>query len=343
MSKLNPELYNIAQGSLEKTLRVQKFNGRIINELASIACLTNYGQSIEIDGFVGSVSLAGLIDDLWSVRTGNKSVVEKLIEKTGVDLHLNTNVKEICQDSSEQEKNLVVYENKDLKECRELFDYVIIAFPLYKDVFDNQFKLEFDVEDLKNLEMQITNTYIIYGEQILFPEMPPNKRINLHCIDPILPYRSICVQLPCDYCSKNDKKLYMNDPEKLYKIFSDKILDEKNFDKIFKKGYRIIQIIPWRAYPKYTRNPDKKEIPRIVLDKTRSRIFYSNSMEWSSSCMEISCISARNVANMIGLKENVKIRPFFTKSREKINVHFVCKISSIILVAAFVFSCYYKI
>lgn len=343
MTKLNPKLYEISQRSLVKTLREQNFNDRIINELASIACLTNYGQSIEIDGFVGSVSLAGLIDDLWSVKTGNKSVVEKLIEKSGVDLRLNTNVKEICQDSSEPQKNLVVYETKDQKECRELFDYVIIAFPLYKDVFDNHFKIEFDVEQLKNLEMQITNTYIIYGEQVLFPEMLSNKRINLHCVDPMLPYRSICVQLPCDYCSKGDRNLYMNGPEKLYKIFSEQVLDEKNFDRIFKQGYRIIEKIPWKAYPKYIRNPEKKIIPNIVLDKNRSRVFYSNSMEWSSSCMEISCISARNVTNMIGLKENAKLKPFFTRSKHKINVHFVCKMSSIFLISAFIFSCYFRI
>ncbi|RNA08442.1 prenylcysteine oxidase-like [Brachionus plicatilis] len=344
LTKINPELYKASQKSLEATLREQKFNDRIINQLASIACLTNYGQSIEIDGFVGSVSLAGLVDDLWAVKTGNRSVAKKLIEKSSVELKLNTQVKGIYQDPSESDKNLIVFETEDKNEIRDnSFDYVIIAFPLYKDVFQNHFKIEFEIEDLKNLEMQITNTYIIFGEQILFTKMPSNKRINLHCTDPSLPYRSICVQLPCDYCITKDRNLYMDSPEKLYKIFSDQRLDEKDFDKIFKQGYQVIEKIPWKAYPKYVKNPAIKTIPRIVLDKARSRVFYSNSMEWSSSCMEISCISSRNVVNMIATKENVKIKPFFTKSKQIINVHSICKISSIVLIAAFLYSSYYKL
>lgn len=341
---INPKLNNIAKKSLEKTLREQKFNDRIINELASIACLTNYGQSIEIDGFVGSVSLAGLIDELWSVKSGNRSVVEKLIENSEVQLNLKTRVKGIYKDPLDQEKNLIIFENEDSTEITDnSFDYVIVAFPLYKDVLDDQFKIEFEIENLRALEMQITNTYIIFGEQILFPEMPSNKRINLHCTDPSLPYRSICVQLPCDYCESKDKNLFMNCPEKLYKIFSDQSLNESDFDKIFKKGYQVIQKIPWKAYPKYNTNPETKVIPNVVLDSKRSRVYYTNCMEWSSSCMEISCISARNVVNMIANKENVKIKPFFTKPKEIISLHFFCKMASIVLIAAFLYSSYFKI
>ncbi|CAF0785178.1 unnamed protein product [Brachionus calyciflorus] len=348
LTKLSPELYIISQKSLENALKDLEFNKRIIYELASIACLTNYCQSIEIDGFVGLVSLAGTIDDLWAVETGNKSVPTKLVEKAGAELRLKTKVKYISKDSQESNKNSIVYETENGDEIQDnTFDYVIIAFPIFKNVIGDDFKLNFDIqEDFNNLEMQVTNTYVVYGELILFPNLPSDKRISLHCIDPKLACRSIAVQLPCDYSKKKDKNLYLNDGKKLYKIFSQEKLDENAFERIFKSDYEIIQFIPWLAYPKYEKNPNSKQIPKVILDSDRSRILYSNSLEWSSSCMEMCAISARNVANIIAAKENVLTKKFFSPKKDDIftsNLHLMSKISSFVLISGFLFSSFYKI
>jgi hypothetical protein len=81
-------------------------------------------------------------------------------------------------------------------------------------------------------------------------------------------------------------------------------LSAADFDKVFEAGYELVKEMPWLAYPKYRENIDLKQIPDIVLDEeSRRRVYYLNAMEWSASCMEISCISARNVSLLIAGKE----------------------------------------
>jgi hypothetical protein len=63
--KLDPELYKASQKSLKRILIDRNFNNNIINNLANIACLTTYGQSNDIDGFAGLVSLAGTVGDVF--------------------------------------------------------------------------------------------------------------------------------------------------------------------------------------------------------------------------------------------------------------------------------------
>ena len=78
LANLSPNLYATSQSSLRKVMQEKGFNARIIDHLASIACLCNYGQSVDVDGFVGIISLAGLIGDLYSIKGGNFQVPTKV-------------------------------------------------------------------------------------------------------------------------------------------------------------------------------------------------------------------------------------------------------------------------
>ena len=195
--------------------------------------------------------------------------------------------------------------------------------------------------------MQLTNTYFVYGTVKLFANLPVNKHIQLHSVDPSIPYRTICVNLPCDYSKTKDAHLYATDGNKLYKIFSEEPLYKDTFESIFEEGYEMVREMPWLAYPKYQENPRAKVIPSVILDgDERSRVFYLNSLEWSTSCMEVSAISARNVSLLIANKENV------VRDKKKINyssgrgqefnavLHKICGIFSLISIAAFVLSVY---
>lgn len=165
-------------------------------------------------------------------------------------------------------------------------------------------------------------------------------------MDPNIPYRTCCVQLPCDYNEKNDSTLFLDNGPKVYKVFSEKDLDSHCFDKMFDQGYEIIKEMPWLAYPKYQENPTSNQIPDIVLDgEDRERVYYLNAMEWSSSCMEISSISARNVSNLIAQKEKYKTKKFFNKKvlREtNYFFHSICGLASICSIFAFAFAVYYR-
>ena len=300
---------------------------------------------------MGLVSLAGVTDELWCVKNGNKQVPQKLLEASSANVLLNTDVKLIAKDDQNPDKNVIVYQTGDENEVQDnSFDYVIIGFPLYKGVIGDEFKLDFDTADQFNyLEMQLTNTYLIYGTVKLFSNLPTNKHINLHSVDPFIPYRTVCVQLPCDYSKKDDADLYLDKGEKFYKIFSEQELDESVFNRIFMKNYQLVEQMPWLAYPKYKVNPETKVIPDVILDGAdRSRVFYLNSLEWSSSCMEICSISARNVSLLVCNKENnlkPKRKKYFSQkhSDSKFNsyLHKICGVTTILVLGSFILSVYF--
>ncbi len=204
---MGDRLEQSSKQSLRSLMQQANFNSRIIDELASIATLANYGQTVDIDGFVGLVSLAGCTAELFAIKNGNKQVPVKLLELSNAKLMLNTSVKSVTKDPNQPEsKNLVVYERDDQVEVQEVFDYVIVCFPVYKNV---NFTLGFDTSaQFDSLEMQLTNTYFIFGKVKLFANLPSNKYVQLHSIDPSIPFRTVCVNLPCDYSCKADKSLF---------------------------------------------------------------------------------------------------------------------------------------
>ena len=300
LQKLDPELQQISQSSLRDALKKEKFSEKIC-QLASAACLANYNQTIDIHAFVGLVSIAGIDAGTWRVKSklGNKMIPEALLKLSGASLHNSTNVVELreCRDKTE-----VVYISSG-KQSSKLFDYVVIAFPLNKNL---DFSLGFDF-DYKKYEMRLTKTYFIDGTLCLLPEIPLNKRNEILSCDDTIDFRGVSIQLPCDYNKKADAQLWLDEKSKLYKVFSRVDLDKNTLCKIFREDYKIVKEIDWYAYPEYDllKNGEKrKEFPPIIIDsKERSRVFYLNSIEWSTSCMEASCIAARNISLLISKKE----------------------------------------
>lgn len=147
-------------------LEEKQFNYRIINHLSNVACLSNYGQSIDIGGLVGLVSIAGTVGDLWCVKDGNYQVPKKLLEKSEATVLNNTTIKSIRRShESSSTKNVITYETEDKKQVTdENFDYVLIGFPIYNGIIGDNFELEFDnSKEFGKYEMQRTNTYFIKG------------------------------------------------------------------------------------------------------------------------------------------------------------------------------------
>ncbi len=147
-------MYDISQRSLKSVLENKSFNKSIVNEIASVACLSNYGQSVEINGFVGVISLAGTVGELWAIKGGNKQVPLKLLEKSGATLVNNTLVKYVGKDKENPDfKNVIIYQKGEEDIYDNSFDYVIISFPIHNKI--ENFNLDFDsyhklVEMLRN-------------------------------------------------------------------------------------------------------------------------------------------------------------------------------------------------
>jgi len=130
-----------------------------------------------------------------------------------------------------------------------------------------------------------------------------------------LSYNSVRCHLPCDYNPNKDAKLFNQEGPKLYKIDANEILDCSIFNDIFETGYIIVSEIEWKAaYPKFNEHAGNELFTDIVLDeKDRGRVYYLNSMEWSFSGMEMSCVSAKNVAMLIAEKEKIQFKNILTK------------------------------
>ena len=171
------------------------------------------------------------------------------------------------------------------------------------------------------------------------------------------------VKLPCDYSRSKDKSLYKASDHKLYKLFAQCRLDSSHFERIFDADYKLVDEMDWLAYPKYPtfssdddkQQPDKPDfyhegdddLPDIVLDggsgEPDARVYYANALEWMSSCMEMSCIAARNISLLIAKKESssssssspivVSSSSFFGKHRRKRAGSFVLNLWAIGFIA----------
>lgn len=77
---------------------------------------------------------------------------------------------------------------------------------------------------------------------------------------------------------------------KVWKIFSPQPLSQEQLRDMF-LSWDSVSESRWLAYPAY-RPPHRKTPPFILHD----RLYYLNAVEWAASAMEMSAISARNVA-----------------------------------------------
>lgn len=77
---------------------------------------------------------------------------------------------------------------------------------------------------------------------------------------------------------------------KVWKVFSPQPLSQEQLKRMF-LSWDSVSATPWLAYPAY-RPPHRRTPPFILHD----RLYYLNAVEWAASAMEMSAISARNVA-----------------------------------------------
>ena len=147
-------------------------------------------------------------------------------------------------------------------------------------------------------------TLFYLGIVKLFPHLPADKKIELHSVDPDIPYRSINLILPVDYDEVTDSVLFRQAGPKLYRIDAGRVLDQTILSKIFEAGYLIVKEKTWLAYSTFSSKKESGSKENVILDEPeRERVYYPNRMEWIFSGMEFSCVSAKNVALLVFNKE----------------------------------------
>ncbi|GLJ44512.1 hypothetical protein SUGI_0934390 [Cryptomeria japonica] len=267
------DLYEYTTQSLQAELVAAGLSSRLISELITVIMRINYGQSVNISGLAGAVSLCGSGSGLWSVEGGNWQMAAGLLDRANVSLHLNEEIASVSFNG----KNYEISSSKgQVHNC----EVAVLATPL--DEVNISFIPEFSIPER---HLQHTYTTFVRGQlnPVYFGQ--PSSFILPKLIGtlevPSLPFSSISVLK--DY-SRDDKA---------YKIFSRKVMADDLLDKIFSVRKETIQI-DWAAYPHY-QAPER--FASFLLDG--HHLYYINTFESAASTMEMSSVAAENVARLI--------------------------------------------
>lgn len=285
--------------TLEEAMMAEGFSQVFLNDVVAPITRVNYGQSVRINGFVGAVSLAGADPGLWAVDGGNKKVCSGLLYHSKSEL-ISARVTSISIKvrPSKTGTTTSFYEVNYVGEsgsAHSLYDIVVIATPLHQGKSDITFS-GFSPpipSHYSGLYHQTVST-LVHGtlntsylgttepasaftvSEILTTDSKVSVVNSLSSLDP--------VHIPQGY------KRPPASETKVWKVFSSQPLSQEQLQDMF-LSWDSVSETRWLAYPSY-RSPHRKTPPFIL----HNRLYYLNAVEWAASAMEMSAISARNVA-----------------------------------------------
>ena len=235
---------------------------------------------------LGSVSVAGVSGNMWSVAGGNYKIPENLLKTSGANLlqEIVTRIKKLPSGEIQID---TLKKSNDTQENGKIYDVVVLAAPQYPNT---KYKINFDNFDNNiNFNGQYHRTVCTLIEGNLREDYFQNKN---SIVDEILTikegllFNSLGRITPVEPINEESKKVW--------KIFTQKKLKDKEISDLF---YNISNtyVKDWLAYPHYTSKTSPGN-STFILD---SNLYYINAIEWAASAMEMSAIGAKNVALLI--------------------------------------------
>ncbi|NXG66832.1 PCYOX oxidase, partial [Hemiprocne comata] len=281
--------------TIEEAMQKAGFSHKFIKEMVCPAMRVNYGQGVNINSFVGAVSLTGVDSGLWSVKGGNKLVCTGLLQASKAEVISGTVVsiepKIRPSPTGDPVKLYQVTYNTTSGLTGDMYDIVFIAAPLGRKMADITFK-NFDppVPEFPNPYHQ-TVTTLVHGRlnASFFGYQDPST-FHFGAIftteNPKLFINSLGVVFPVENGGDDGKS-----PSQLpvWKLFSQEELTKEQLHSLF-SSYDSVKVKKWLAYPHYS--PPEKCPPIILHDN----IYYLNGLERAASAMEMSAIAAKNAA-----------------------------------------------
>ncbi|KAG8518717.1 Prenylcysteine oxidase [Galemys pyrenaicus] len=281
--------------TLLETLQKAGFSEKFLNEIVAPVMRVNYGQSMNINGFVGAVSMAGADSGLWAVEGGNKLVCSGLLQAsksnliTGSVMYIEEKTR-TKQTGNPTKMYEVVYQTGS-ETHSDFYDIVIVAAPLNRKMSNITF-LNFDppIEEFHQYYQHIVTTFVKGELNASFFSSRALDKLDLTTIlttdnsDLFINSMGIVSSV-----RENDNPQPSADGTYTWKIFSQETLTKKQILKLF-LSYDFAVKQPWLAYPHY--KPPQK-CPSIIL---HDRLYYLNGIECAASAMEMSAIAAHNAA-----------------------------------------------
>ncbi|CAL1532123.1 unnamed protein product [Lymnaea stagnalis] len=294
---MSEDFLNMTQHSLRDVLREVGVSQRFVDELAMAAMRANYGQTVDVHGFVGAVSLLGAEPGLWSVVNGNKEISEDLLKESKASF-IEAKVLSVALMKDERGTGNIAYEveyeethpdKKDKTNSKE-YDIVIVAAPLEGSKSKISF-VDF-TNPLPSISQKYHTTIAMFVQGCINKttfnvnsqgDFPP----DMLTVSPDVFFNSVGL-----LSSVNPEKQPDVAPEAdqaVWKTFLNKVPSEEQISILF-ESRQDLRFVEWLAYPEYS--PNMKLPPFQLYD----RLYYINAVESAASAMEMSVIGSRNVA-----------------------------------------------
>ncbi|KAL3844803.1 hypothetical protein ACJIZ3_002206 [Penstemon smallii] len=265
-------LFNLTTQTLGEKLVEVGLSPLLIQELSTVITRINYGQSVNISGLAGAVSLAGSGGGLWAVEGGNWQMAAGLINRSDVALHLHEEIETVSYLGD-------VYELNSTKGKSYNCQVTVVATPL--DEINIRFNPVFSIPQRK-----LQHTHATFVRGLLNPAY-----FGMNKVSDIPELVGTTESIDVTFTSISILKKHENDMT--YKIFSREPMSDALLDDIFSVRKETIKI-NWGAYPHY--HAPEKYAP-FILDG--NHLYYVNAFENAASTMETSAVAAENIARLI--------------------------------------------
>ncbi|XP_021371606.1 prenylcysteine oxidase 1-like [Mizuhopecten yessoensis] len=293
LASMDPSFANYLKKSVIKVMREEGFHDALIYELVLGAMRTNYGQGVEIPGFVGAISMAGVDSGLWAVKGGNKMVPENIVKHSKINV-IAAEVKMVEFLEDEPFLYEVYYRKDNNNEAKsKRYDMVVIATPLHDEISD--IKFEGFQQDIHNFPQKYHKTVATFvhgrvNSSYFGVEQPADMPNEVFTCNMDLLLNSFGQHLPVDYNSASDTVPPI-DSNIVGKLFSNRELTQEEV-KLYFESIEEVHTVSWMAYPEYN---FKKidDLPPFLLNE---RLYYVNAIELAASAMEMEAIAGRNIA-----------------------------------------------
>ncbi|CAH8502188.1 unnamed protein product [Schistosoma bovis] len=283
---------------------------KYINELGFGIFSSNYCQnSVDAHAFVGVISSACTVSDVYTIENGAEQIPQKLVEvalagnPSGAPKEfIHATVKKITR--TDNDRLRLSYDLADNNKTEEgLFDYVILSLPLHQE---SNISTSDDIKLPSLRYHEMCRTFLSGQINYSLFDLPLKhlKRNQWATFLPISSYYSNEKHPVCSITRLPVKSEDSDLKDGVWSIFSESkyILDPKTaLSKLILKypddDHNRINVVRWLAYPTY--HPVNDPDTDLGQFKLAPRVYYPNAIELTASCMEMAIIGGRNVALLI--------------------------------------------
>ncbi|XP_067857631.1 prenylcysteine oxidase 1-like [Heptranchias perlo] len=290
------EFVQMTKHSIDEALQQIGISQRFMNEMVTPIMRLNYGQSVNINAFVGMTSLLAAESDLWTVDGGNKLICAGLLYSAKVNLIkgkvTSVNTKKRPLRNGEVITAYEVNYTAGPDTGYNMYDIVIVATPLHQGVSKITFQDlsqpirtdcgQYQQKVVTLVEGRLNASY--FGHRgpgrfrttaIVTMEHSSTSILAANVLGPVTMAADYQIPPPTATC--------------VWKVLSREPLAEQQLSRLF-VSRSAMRETRWMAYPRYS--PPEKVPPFLLHD----RIYYLNAIEWAASTVEMIAVAAKNAA-----------------------------------------------